>query len=158
MKSEQSKYRDSIEFQAVRRNDKIKVNSFSAFNSFLNFTEQSILNSTQTVSESCFEKKGNKSTTDSLMTPMNALCYLDKRPEQRIPLCINLTDMPYKLTLLVGHPLMDINDERFRASEGVHFIQSYMCKNTNIRLKVTRLCLKNQNISLARSSNTSLTK
>lgn len=113
------------------RHDKISNQNLDT--TFLNNPEGDIAIATQSFDAPSFEKKGNKSTADALnssIPPLKVLDGLDKRPEQRIPLCINLTDMPYKLTLMIGHPLMDQKDESFRTPEGVHFIQSYIGKNT----------------------------
>ena len=85
------------------------------------------------MAQNSFEKKENKSTADALNSSMSndkVLDGLDKKPETRMPLRINLTDMPYKLTLMIGHPLMDQKDDALKPAEGVHFIQSYIGKNT----------------------------
>lgn len=114
-----------------RKNDKISNQSLDSV--ILKDNEQDISNAnvSQTGNTSSrFEKKGNKSTVDALNTPIKVLDGLDKTSETKMPLCINLTDMPYKLTLMIGHPLMDQKDESFRTPEGVHFIQSYIGKNT----------------------------
>ena len=79
------------------------------------------------------EKKADKSMANSQNTSMTgrpAILPKNISVVDNLPLCINLTDMPYKLTLMIGHPLMDAIDHDFRPPEGVHFVESYPGPNS----------------------------